>query len=429
VSFDKNFCASPWLHTRINNTGNYEYCRWAVKHDRQSLPNIKDEDPIFWFQNSMSKLRIDMLEGKEIIGCADCRAMEEHGKVSGRQRQLLKIGVNVENFEKTLLSSPWLEIFKQSQEKLGHTDQLPQDWQIDLGNFCNSACLFCEPHASSKLAAEFKKIGFIKKMPPKAWCDDSKLLNLFVDTLEKTPNIAYLHFIGGETLITPAFKVILEKLVKTGLSKKVTVGFTTNLTTWNQDIVDLLLDFDQINLGMSVECFHPLNDYIRYGSDIDTVKNLLQKWLQISRDKKWLTQLRITPTILSIYYLDTIYEFASQHDIAVESCNFINHPAFMRPSVLPPAWRIPAIEKLQHWINKNDYKFTHQVINTRNPSFVKQQIIQDAKSYIEYLNVQPDESHRLKDLVDYLHAMESSRKNSLLDYLPEYEKLLRPAGY
>lgn len=429
MSFDKTFCASPWLHTRINNSGNYEYCRWAVKHDRQSLPTIKDEDPIYWFQNSMSKMRQDMLDGKEIPECADCRNMEKHGKVSGRQRQLLKIGVTVENFEKTFLSSPWLETFKQSQQASGHTDQLPQDWQIDLGNFCNSACLFCEPHASSRLAAEYKKIGFIKKLPPRAWCDDPASLDLFLDTLEKTPNIAYLHFIGGETLITPAFKIILEKLIEKGLSKKTTIGFTTNLTIWDQTIVDLLLQFDQVNLGMSVECLHPLNDYIRYGSNIDTVNDLMQRWIKIAKNQQWLIQLRITPTILSIWHLDTVYEFARQQNIAVESCNFINNPAFMRPSVLPASWRVPAINKIQNWIDKQDYTISQQVINTRNPDFVAQQIVEDAKSYVGYLRDQPDESHRLKDLADYLRVMETSRKNSLLDYLPEYEKLLRPVGY
>ena len=370
-----------------------------------------------------------MLSGEELAGCQECYLMERHGKVSGRQRQLLKIGVTVEDFEKTMLSSAWLDAFQQSSLNRGATDQLPQDWQIDLGNFCNSACLFCEPHSSSKLAAEFKKIGFIKEMPPRAWCDDPELLQSFVDVLQHTPDLAYLHFIGGETLITPAFRTILKILVDRGISKEISVGFTTNLTVWDDDIVQLLKSFREVNLGMSIECLHPLNDYVRYGSEIAVAERIMKQWIEVARQQSWLIQLRITPTILSIWHLDTIYRFALDEGIAVESCNFLNDPAHMRPSVLPPEWRQRVIEKLQGWIDQQGPVDARPVVNSRNPNLARQQVIQDATSYVAYLSNQPDESHRLQDLVIYLRTMEQSRQNSILDYLPEYEELLRTAGY
>jgi sulfatase maturation enzyme AslB (radical SAM superfamily) len=429
MSFRDNFCPSPWFHTRINNSGNYEYCRWAVKHERQILPDIKQQSPIYWFQYGMSKIRQDLLEGQELPGCAECKLVEKHGKISGRQRQLLKIGVTTDDFDKSMMSSPWIDTFKDSLERNGDTDQLPQDWQIDLGNFCNSACLFCEPHSSSRLASEFKKIGFIKELPPRAWCDNPDLLESFLQTLESTPNIAYLHFIGGETLITPAFRTILDKLVASGLASRTTIGFTTNLTTWDQEIADLLCEFHQVNLGMSVECLHPLNDYVRYGSKISTVQSLMSRWIDLAKKQQWLIQLRITPTILSIWHLDTIYEFASEQGIAVESCNFLNDPIFMRPSVLPLHWRNLVIKKLQSWIDAQSVDCSSTVINTRNPEFARQQVVEDAKSYVTYLKKEPDESEHLPALISYLHAMELSRKNCVLDYLPEYEELLRSAGY
>jgi predicted alpha-1,2-mannosidase len=86
--------------------------------------------------------------------------MEQHDKISGRQKQLLKTGIRLEQFEKTLASSPWVAEFAQG----GTTSQVPQDWQIDLGNYCNSACIFCTPRWSSRLATEFKKIGIIEKI-------------------------------------------------------------------------------------------------------------------------------------------------------------------------------------------------------------------------------------------------------------------------
>ena len=429
MSLKDSFCPSPWFHTRINNSGNYEYCRWAVKHDRQGLPSIRTQSPVYWFQHGMSDIRQQMLAGEHPKGCAECYKIEEHGKVSGRQRQLLKIGVTQEDFDKTMLSTPWLQEFKNTKNRDGASDQLPQDWQIDLGNFCNSACLFCEPHSSSRLASEFKRIGFIKELPPEAWVDDPASVEMFIDTLEHTPRLAYLHFIGGETLITPAFRKILQALVDNNLCQQVSIGFTTNLTTWNSDIVKLLCEFKEVNLGMSVECLHPVNDYARYGSNLATVERMMKRWIDVGRQHGWLMQVRITPTILTVLYLDTIYQFAMAEGLAVESCNFLNDPAFMRPSVLPAKYRQQVIDRLQTWIDQQVIQSSGKVINTRDPNQASAQVIQDAVSYVEYLRNEPDESYRLSDLIQYLKTMELSRKNSVLDYLPEYEELFRSAGY
>jgi len=429
MSLKDSFCPSPWFHTRINNSGNYEYCRWAVKHDRQGLPSIRTQSPVYWFQHGMSDIRKQMLNGEQPAGCSECYQVEQHGKVSGRQRQLLKIGVTQADFDKTMLSTPWLQEFKNTLNRDGATDQLPQDWQIDLGNFCNSACLFCEPHSSSRLAMEFKRVGLIKELPPEAWVDDPGNINMFVDILERTPRLTYLHFIGGETLITPAFRKILQALADNSLCQQVTIGFTTNLTTWDSDIVKLLCEFKEVNLGMSVECLHPANDYARYGSNLATVERMMKRWIDVARQHGWLMQIRITPTILTVLHLDTIYQFAMSQGIAVESCNFLNDPAFMRPTVLPTKYREQVIDRLQTWIDQQQPSTKYQVINTRDPNQAAVQVLQDAVSYVEYLRNESDESHRLPDLIRYLKTMEQSRKNSVLDYLPEYEELFRSAGY
>jgi sulfatase maturation enzyme AslB (radical SAM superfamily) len=151
---------------------------------------------------------------------------------------------------------------------------MPQDWQIDLGNFCNSACIFCGPNNSSRLAAEYKKLGLITKLPKKNWADNPEMLERFIEILDGTKNIAYLHFLGGETIITPAFKKILKKLIERGLNKTASIGLTTNLTVWEPEIIELLTQFKEINLGMSIECLHhEINDYLRWPSKINECKN------------------------------------------------------------------------------------------------------------------------------------------------------------
>ena len=427
MSLAKNFCPSPWFHARINNNGTFEYCRWGPSSQKQDIENnIKNQSPIQWFQQgAMKNIRAMMLEGQSPSGCKKCLLQEQHGKISGRLRQLLKIGVTVDDFEKTMLSSPWFEEIKNSQD--GKIELLPQDWQIDLGNFCNSGCLMCSPHFSSYLATEFYKLKLINQIPPRAWCHDPELLSKFIDLIKASPHLVYLHFIGGETLITPAFKIILQSLIEVGLHKSVTIGFTTNLTTWNQEIVDLLSNFHSVNLGLSIECVHPLNEYVRYGSNLSDTMEIIEKWIDVSDKLSWLVQIRITPSVLTIWHLDTIYDWAKTKRVSIESCDFLTTPEFMRISLLPPDLRDKIIQKLSRFIVDSDNN--ELLINTRDPAQQQKQMTQDVQSYINYLRNQSDETFRLPELVKYLKIMETSRKNCILDYLPEYEKFLRSGGY
>jgi len=422
MGFESTFCSSPWLHMRITHDGTFDYCRWG--HKSASKFNISSTHPIDFFQRHMTPVRDALLAGKSVPECSACYQMEQHQKVSGRQRQLLKIGVGLEQFEKTLASSPWAKIFAADEFA-----QTPQDWQVDLGNYCNSACVFCSPVSSSKLAAEHFKLGLIQQMPPESWTNRPELIQRFVDTLTVSSNIQYIHFIGGETLITPAFKTILVALIQAGLHRTATIGLTTNLFVWRQDIVELLQQFQGVNLGMSVEAFAPVNDYVRWPSTLDTVIENTGRWIKIAKEHNWHMQFRITPTVLSISNLLSVYDMAWQHSIAVESCNFLQDPDFMRPGVLPKDMRDSIVSAMKNWIVQHPIALPDHVINTRDPNIAQTQMVQDLQSYVNYLENSQDESHRLPNLIAYLKKLEGNRNNSILTYLPEYEELFRSVGY
>ena len=415
---------------RVLPSGELRYCRWMEDKKNPIVSNLKQNNFLQYFQKEMSSLRLRMLQGESIDSCGQCAKMEEHGKVSGREKQLLKVGIKLDNFDKTFISSTYYDEFKKSANSNGDTEVWPQDWQIDLGNYCNSACIFCSPIYSSKLANEFKKLGLTRELPANNWTDDEDAVDRFVELLSQSKKLSYLHFLGGETLITPAFKKILIKLKEKGLHENTSIGFTTNLTVWDDSIIELLKEYKEVNLGMSVECLHPINDYLRWPSNIDKVKGILDKWLQLGKKQNWLIQFRITPTIFSIAHVKTIYDYAYTNDIGVESCDFLYNPSFMRMSVLPRDVRQNIAGALQNWINSKKLLFGQdRIINTRDPNRVKEYILQDAMSYVDYLQNGPDESNSWPALVSYIKKLESSRNNSILNYAPEYEKLLRSAGY
>jgi len=422
MTLKDSFCPSPWFHMRINNSGHYEYCRWADKAHRNTGPNISDTTPAEFFNQNLIPIRQQLLNGERPTGCAECYQMEAHNKISGRQKQLLKIGVQLSEFDKMLASSPWMPVF------VNHMPQMPQDWQIDLGNYCNSACVFCHPSFSSRLATEWKHLGFIDKTPPANWCDDPVYLQIFIDTLVKSPHIQYLHFIGGETLITPAFKKILQALIDAGLNKTATIGFTTNLISWDDDTVSLLTQFVGVNLGVSIEAFDSINEYVRWPAKQQQVNSILSQWVALSQQHNWLMQIRTTPTILTIHKLLTVYDYAWEHGIVVESCNFLTEPSYLRLAVLPQKYRQPIIDQMQAWIDQRPNN-TETVVNIRHPDFVYAQIAQDLQSYVNYLKTETDQSDQLPVLIQFLKRLELNRKNNILDHVPQYEELFRSAGY
>jgi len=432
MSIEKYFCASPWLHMRIDPQGNFRPCRWRSRVVTElDWGNISRDSAIEYFQDNLSSLRKKMLSGEPSAICSDCYHMEEHGKVSGRQRQLLKVGISTENFIKTLASSTLLEDFHHSDQKQGHTDLVPQDWQIDLGNFCNSACIFCTPEFSSRLALEYKKLGLIDQLPGPNWADDPILVDKFCEILENSSSLAYLHFLGGETLITPAFKLILEKLYERGFSKT-HIGFTTNLTVWPDDVIELLARFENLHVGLSVECLHSLNDYVRWPSNIDQVQNNLSRWINLAKKHDWYVQIRPTPNCFTIFHVDTLYQFAYDNDVGIETCNFIERPMELRINALDPDLMHMAKQKIKNFLDKNkkeEFGSSGQIVNTRNKNTLKEQVWQDASSYYNYLQNESYDPILSQNLTKFVKLFESNRHNSILDYLPEYENFLRNHGY
>lgn len=409
---------------RVTPTGRMEVCRWA---NHGSDAYIQDTQPLTFFQQGMAPFRQKLLAGKATTECSECHAMEAHGKVSGRQRQMIKVGMWPEDVDNSIRSTPFWSEFQHSYHNQGHTDCLPQDWQIELSNHCNSACLFCRPEYSSRLATEHRKLGLIDSVP-RSWADDPVLVQRFVDTLVSVPQLRYLHFHGGETLIMPALATILRALLDHG-HEKTHLGFTTNLTVWPQHLIQLLERFHNVHVNVSIESLGPLNDYVRWPSNITDVLATLHRWRDLVRSHDWWMIIRVTPTILTVHDLTTMYQFAWDQALPMEACNFLDRPDFMRPTVLPWDIRHSIADELETWITQHQTESQDTVYNTRHWNFLAQHLTEDASSYCRYLRDQPDESHRLSDLAQYLRKIDQHRGNSVLDYLPQYADILRSAGY
>jgi MoaA/NifB/PqqE/SkfB family radical SAM enzyme len=434
-----NFCSSPWFHIRINPQGNYLPCRWDSYHNTSHHTIANTSITEYINSEVMTTLRLQILNGKSPDTCSSCKYEDQQNKVSGRQRQLLKSAINIQNFNKTLCASPHWEHFKYSHNNQGYTNNQPVDLQIDLGNTCNSACIMCMPTYSSRLVSDYKKLHKIQPMlfrNPDVlvnWADDPVLVDKFVNELSEIPNIRYIHFLGGETLYLKSFYDICNQLIANGTAKSISLGTTTNCTVSTPELENIIKGFKHVHLGLSIETMHPVNDYIRWPSKIDDILNNIDKFILLREQTGLHLSLRITPTIFSIYHIDTLFEFMIKNSITAESCNILQDPSCLRIELLPKKITEKIIEKINWIITKHNLVPNNQTILNRRRDDLVDPVIRDIIFEYKYLLETYQYPNNVEEerytLVRYIRAFESLRNNTILDYLPEYEEFLRSYGY
>lgn len=438
-SLNDNFCSSPWFHIRIDPAGRYLPCRWSSHQDPTGYTVAGTSILEFMNSDIMQGIRARMLDGDDQSMCSACRYQDANNKVSGRQRQLLKSAIRIDNFDRTFCSSPHWQQFEYSYQHHGLTQMQPVDLQIDLGNTCNSACVMCSPVYSSRLASDYDKLNSINptlftiNSISKNWADDPMLVDKFVDELAAIPNIKYIHFLGGETLYLRSFYTICNRLIDLGIAKNISIGTTTNCTVYTDELEHIIKNFKHVHLGLSIEALAPVNDYIRYPSKHTYVALNIAKFLELRQQHNLQVSLRITPTILSVIHLDTLFELMLDEKIVAESCDILHEPSCLRLELLPLDLKNIALGKINSLIARHNLvKPDSVVVNQRREDLVDtviSQVIFEYKHLLETLSEPADVDQERYNLVNFIKAFESIRNNRILDYLPEYEKFLRSYGY
>jgi hypothetical protein len=296
----------------------------------------------------------------------------------------------------------------------------------------------CNPPSSSRLTVDYDKLINIEPQlfkqyeKFKNWTDDDTLVEKFINELAEIPNIRYIHFLGGETLYLKSFYTICNRLIERGLSKNIAIGTTTNATVYTPELEYVIRNFKHVHLGLSIETVTSLNDYIRWPSEIDQVLSNIDKFIALKKQADLQLSLRITPNVLSIFHIDSMFEYMIKNKIIAESCNILYNPSCLRMELLPNSLRKQIQAKIQRVIDEFNIKETDQIINRRREDLVDPviaRVIYEYKNFIDSYQAPNDVEQERYNLVKFIKAFEQLRNNSILTYLPEYEEFLRAYGY
>ena len=418
------FCAVPWHNTHIYWDGNYGNC-CNEAHAPKDAQNLKTSSIINWYNsNSMQDFRKRILGNEFLSECRFCYQQEQQGHESRRVKENFKTGIFTEQaFDRSFEQSPWREHFTED------TNRLPIDWHVDFGNECNLACKMCSPQSSSRIAGHYKTWGF--DTPAQInWTDDDDSWRQFLTNINLVDRLHRIHIMGGEPLLSKKFKEFIDFIAD--YKQSISISFVTNGTLFNDEIIDKLTKFKQIDIEVSLESVHSNNHYIRQGSDTNQVLSNIKKLLSL-KNENFNIILRSVPQLLNVNnYFDYIL-YAFNNRISIQSIPLMQ-PDYLAINILPWEIRKQLIEKytlVRQQIAESDVNNFNTITTGRDVSRLENQLVRECNTIINMLQSDsPSDVDTLRyQLIEWLNRWDNVYKLNSLNYYPEYKEFLIQYGY
>lgn len=219
-----------------------------------------------------------MLEGKwPGRGCEYCKDIEAVGGVSDRIYHNNIPGLTPIDFDGTNL------------------EVTPRILEVYLDNHCDLACVYCEPHYSSRINAELNRFGpnIIGTKSIKKSNNHQEYFELLLKWLQNnSQKLQRLSIMGGEPLIQKEFWKLLEFLDSSD-NKHLEININSNLNSplstvqRYTDAMENLIKKKKIrraDISCSIDCWGPQQEFSRFGLN-------LQQWqenFEYLITKKWL---------------------------------------------------------------------------------------------------------------------------------------------
>lgn len=332
-------CVNAYMNLDIRNNGEISPCcmsRYRYRTDRGSK-NLSQESIIkFWNSDDRKKLISKLDNGIKISACSSCWAEEAAGKESKRIRDN-KI------FQETILDR----------------NMLPLVISLELGNRCNIKCRICSSKQSTTFAAENIKIipkPFRFMIRPDQNQIDSFLPEndyFWNDILELLPNVTKFDFSGGEPLLIEHHWTLIKQLVDRGWSKRQRIHYNTNGTIFPSKYVDLLKEFETVDIQISTDGIGKRFEYLRHGAKWDKVERNLNRFIEAKfvSSNRWEVGVCISISAFNVWYMFETFEYYAQKQIGIY-INVVHDRSSV--GILPTEIKVKIVNHLRSFESKYD---------------------------------------------------------------------------
>ena len=397
------FCNVPWTNFHVYWDGSFGVCcSEKEKFTTDPEHNLKHMTVAEWYKSrTMADVRRLLSGDDPLPNCRGCYQQESIGYESRRIKENFKSVIFTEQaFERSYLRSPWVDKFESQS-----ADDHPIDWHVDFGNECNLACKMCHAGASSTIAAHMRRANKHSGPVKTSWSDDPAAWTNFLCSVDAAP-IKRIHVMGGEPMLIKRYKEFIDHLIDTKRFD-ISLSFVTNGTILDQQFIDKLKLFANIDIEISIETIDETNDYIRQGSRIgDLLSNI--ELVRANQDEKLQLILRTVPQALSIgSYAETI-RYARENRLIIEGIPLIN-PRFMSIDVVPKHIRSALIPAFEQLLVPTDIS---RIQNGRNIGTIDEKLNREIRAMITMLSA--DEPKNVTEL-----------RTQLADHLSMWDRIYK----
>ena len=436
----KTWCPLPWIFQAVRNNGDIRVCcqanpsksRGLLKKDNGKVYNAARDNLSEAFNSpTLRDIRLKMLKGERPEQCIRCQKEESNG-IRSRRIYESEQWKDFLSFQKAV----------QITDKEGYTLKQPVVYyDLRFGNRCNLKCRMCGPTDSDFWYSDHVKIqgsnkfkdshGVVELVQNRRGLYQTKNKDYdWVDSpifwkqiKSNAKNIKHLYIVGGEPLLIDKHYELLSNIIRHGSPGETTIEYNSNLSILPKKALELWKSFKQVRIGVSIDAYGAVNDYIRYPSQFKKIEKNLQK-LDSLPDNIWVW-IATTVSVYNIFYLPDLIQwklkkkFIKLNSIHSKNPLIKTHPLHNPPHLnvkaLPQPYKIQVEKKFQSFLD-------HFPKWLKEEGFSNPKLVFNAKSllnsYIQYMNSE-DWSHRTPELLKYTESLDKIRKQSLKDLMPE----------
>jgi MoaA/NifB/PqqE/SkfB family radical SAM enzyme len=437
-----SFCTVPWNHAGTNADGNIRMCCQMIYDDEEKLTSygtvfkedgsaLSGKDPIEKFRNApgWKELRKKFIAGERPNICKLCWDEEANGIGSRRQYSL---NVFPEIVEKAILKT-------EEDGSIQHEDFPIEWWDLRFGNKCNLKCRSCGPTDSDQWYGDWFKLKGthfptkqgeeleIREIKPGSftvddrfnWYEDSALWHHIVDNLDTAKRF---YFTGGEPTINFKHRELLQIMIDRDLAKDVVVEYNTNMAGVPDAIFDLWENFQQVNLGMSIDGIYEHFEYIRHPGKWRSAERNMRRVDRDPRLKNAVACVTVTLSIMNVFHiLDMMWWMKEQNWQRIDS-NVIVHnlygPKFYNIQNLPEGMKEQVERYYQQFINDCNRRWPEDREWNRRTA-------DSLNSILVHMREKPCDEAEWKLFLKTSKDLDEIRKEKWADSLPELAEAFR----
>lgn len=335
----KHFCIAPFQSIRQNPHGRNSPCAFGAGdwHHGHLTPEQR------WNSTELNQLRQQFIQGNKPAACHRCWDEEAAGKISLRQRQQEYFPNDYNRF---IRSGLWLKG--------------PKTAVFKISNVCNLACRSCAGWDSNSFAPEGRHYQehyqttmdvfgdvrahnrFIPLLSPKHM-DFSQYYNI-AENLEK------IDFFGGEPFLNVTQLDLLEHLVDQGLSKRITLYYSTNCTNHPTDRLKRAWNhFRRVEIAVSIDGLEKEFEYLRWPAQWSTMLEVLAhiKSLDSQLDCEVFVMGAMTFSLMNAWNVDTLSSWI-ENNVGPYYVNMVQSPDYLAVHVAPDHVKQAVLAHVRH---------------------------------------------------------------------------------